>query len=89
MISVILFVVADVRETPDFWTHAGGQSMFMKDMVQFLFYPFYCVLFLINAIAVAHLLKRSRQGRSVICALLLVAGSMMLHFVTTIKVIVS
>ena len=89
MVSIVLFIAAGYKENPVFWTNAGGMPVWLKDGILFGFFPLWALLFFMNAVAVAHLLRRARLGRPVLAAIMMTFLSMVMHFITTVKVVLT
>lgn len=88
-VSFMLFVAAGHKENPKFWTNEGGFPLWMRHGIEAGFYPLWFLLFFMNALVVAQLLKRARGGNTAAGAMLCTFFSMALHFVTTVRIILT
>ena len=72
LLGLLLILAALLRENPMFWRNAGGYPIFLRDLVEILFYPALLGYFLgtaaVSLIAVRLLVARFRVGGALLFA---------------------
>jgi hypothetical protein len=87
VLSALVLAAAGFKENPVFWTNAGGYPVWFRHLIELGFYPTWSLLFFINALIVAQLLRKVGRGWWVVANLSVVWMAMVVHFLSTLEVI--